>query len=230
MLLLQDRLKVIQGRISEAEKSYKRSSGSVTLLAVSKKQSVADITTLLQHGHTHFGENQLQEALGKIKVLPKEGIDWHFIGPVQSNKVKEIATNFEWVHSIDRLSIAEGLNKHRPASLPPLNVCVQVNISNEASKSGVKPEEVLALAQQVAELPRLHLRGLMAVPARMEEVDQQRAAFRAVRSLYEQLIATGLALDTLSMGMSEDMEAAIAEGSNIVRVGSAIFGAREYKA
>jgi pyridoxal phosphate enzyme (YggS family) len=160
--------------------------------------------------------------------VPDTPLEWHFIGPIQSNKTRPIAEHFDWVHSVDRLKIAQRLSEQRPEELGPLNICLQVNISAEASKSGLSPEELPEVAAQVAQLPRLRLRGLMAIPAPSDEMKQQRAAFAAVRGLYEQLRAGGLAMDTLSMGMSADLEAAVAEGATIVRVGSAIFGARHY--
>ena len=181
-------------------------------------------------GQRAFGENYLQEALDKIAALQGKtpGLEWHFIGPIQSNKTRPIAEHFDWVHSVDRLKIAQRLSEQRPEELGPLNICLQVNISAEASKSGLAPEALPEVAAQVAQLPRLRLRGLMAIPAPSDDMKQQRAAFAAVRGLYEQLRAGGLAMDTLSMGMSADLEAAVAEGATIVRVGSAIFGARHY--
>jgi len=183
-------------------------------------------------GQGAFGENYLQEALEKIAEVkatrPDLELEWHFIGPIQSNKTRPIAEHFDWVHSVDRLKIAQRLSEQRPAGLPPLNVCLQVNISGEASKSGVLPSETLAVAQAIAALPRLQLRGLMAIPEAVGDAEQQRLPFRQMHALLDQLRVEGLKLDTLSMGMSGDMAAAIAEGATIVRIGSAIFGTREY--
>lgn len=182
-------------------------------------------------GQTAFGENYVQEALDKIAALklvaPEENIEWHFIGPIQSNKTRQIAENFDWVHSVDREKIARRLAEQRPAGSSPLNICLQVNISAEDSKSGLMPEELLAVAQSVAAMPGLRLRGLMAIPAPTEVESEQRAAFRRLRELAALLVSHGIACDTLSMGMSADMDAAIAEGATIVRVGTAIFGSRK---
>lgn len=184
----------------------------------------------VQAGQLAFGENYLQEALDKIAAMPalapQAPLQWHFIGPIQSNKTRPIAEHFDWVHSVDRLKIAQRLSEQRPAELGALNICLQVNISDEDSKSGLSPAQLPEVAAAVAQLPRLRLRGLMAIPAPTTDVAQQRAAFAAVRGLYQQLQASGLALDTLSMGMSADLDAAVAEGATIVRIGSAIFGAR----
>jgi pyridoxal phosphate enzyme (YggS family) len=177
-------------------------------------------------GQREFGENYLQEALEKQAELRDLPLEWHFIGPIQSNKTRAIAENFSWVHSVDRLKIAERLSAQRPAGLPPLQVCIEVNVSGEASKGGVAPAELPALAAAVAALPGLRLRGLMAIPAPASDVAAQRAAFRQVRELYDALRARGLALDTLSMGMSGDLGAAILEGATIVRIGTALFGER----
>ena len=178
-------------------------------------------------GQRAFGESYVQEALPKIAALQDLAITWHFIGPLQSNKTKLVAENFAWVHSVERAKIAQRLSDQRPAHLPPLNVCLQVNVSKEASKAGVAPEEVHTLAQVVAALPKIKLRGLMAIPEATQDRVQQHAQFRLLSRLCDQLNAQGFVLDTLSMGMSDDLEAAIAEGATVVRVGSAIFGARE---
>lgn len=178
-------------------------------------------------GQHAFGESYAQEALDKIAALRDLDMVWHFIGPLQSNKTKLIAENFAWAHSVERAKIAQRLSDQRPASLPPINLCLQVNVSGEASKSGVAPSEVAALAQTVATLPNIKLRGLMAIPEATEEGTKQHAQFRLLRELYDRLNAQGYALDTLSMGMSGDLEAAIAEGATIVRLGSAIFGERK---
>jgi pyridoxal phosphate enzyme (YggS family) len=201
----------------------------VTLVAVSKTRPATAIRSAYEEGQRDFGENYLQEALEKIAAFPGEALVWHFIGPIQSNKTRAIAEHFDWVHSVDRLKLARRLNDQRPPDMPPLNVCLQVNISGEASKSGVEPEALAALATSVAELPRLRLRGLMAIPAASDDPEQQRRPFRALREALERLRADGLALDTLSMGMTNDLEAAIAEGATLVRVGTAIFGPRAKK-
>ena len=204
----------------------------VRLLAVSKTFGADAVQEAVAAGQRAFGENYLQEGLDKIRVLaealPDAGLEWHFIGPIQSNKTRPIAENFAWVHTVEREKIAQRLSEQRPAGLAPLNICLQVNISGEASKSGVTPAELPALARAVAALPNLRLRGLMAIPEPEEDFERQRAAFAQLRALYEQLRADGFALDTLSMGMSADLRAAVFEGATIVRVGSAIFGARHY--
>jgi len=199
---------------------------------VSKTCPAAAVREAYDAGLRDFGENYVQEALAKIAALaPLRGeIAWHLIGPLQSNKTREVAANFDWVHSVDRLKLAQRLSEQRPAHLPPLQVCLQVNISGEASKSGVAPGEAAALAHAVAALPRLRLRGLMAIPEPAGDFEAQRAPHRALRELMNALQAQGLALDTLSMGMSADLEAAVAEGATWVRVGTAIFGARAPKA
>jgi len=216
----------LQTRIQAAERRFQRSAGSVTLLAVSKAQPVSLITAAAAEGQRRFGESYLQEAVEKIAALQNCALEWHFIGPIQSNKTRKIAEQFAWVHSIDRLKIAERLNSQRPAHLPPLNICLQVNISEEPGKQGIYVDRLEAVAHTVAALPRLNLRGLMAVPAPQREFSAQRRAFAALRHLQHTLNAGGLALDTLSMGMSGDLEAAIAEGSTLVRVGTALFGER----
>ncbi|MDR6398140.1 YggS family pyridoxal phosphate-dependent enzyme [Herbaspirillum seropedicae] len=225
-------LQHVQQQIAAAAERAGRPAGAVQLLAVSKTFGPQAVLEAVRAGQRAFGENYLQEALEKIAALPLLAPDaplqWHFIGPIQSNKTRPIAEHFDWVHSVDRLKIAQRLSEQRPAALGALNVCLQVNISGEDSKSGLDPAELPAVAAQVAQLPGLKLRGLMAIPAPSEDVAQQRAAFAAVRSLLAQLQAQGLALDTLSMGMSADLDAAVAEGASIVRIGSAIFGARHY--
>lgn len=198
----------------------------ITLLAVSKTFPAAAVREAYRAGQRAFGESYLQEALDKIESLGDLPLEWHFIGPLQSNKTRAIAENFSWVHGVDRLKIAERLSAQRPQHLPPLNVCIQVNVSGERSKSGVAPQELMPLARQVAQLPQLKLRGLMAIPAPESDVAAQRVPFARLRELQQQLIAQGMALDTLSMGMSQDMVAAILEGATIVRIGSAIFGSR----
>jgi hypothetical protein len=198
----------------------------VALLAVSKTQPAAVIAALAAAGQRQFGENYLQEALEKIEALRQLDLEWHFIGPLQSNKTRGIAENFAWVHSLDRLKLAQRLSEQRPDTLPALNICLQVNISDEASKRGLNAAELADVAHAVAELPRLRLRGLMAIPAPSTDFVAQRGSFTHLRELQATLIATGVELDTLSMGMSDDLEAAIAEGATIVRVGTAIFGPR----
>lgn len=203
-----------------------RPSGEVALLAVSKTFAPDAIREAYHAGQVCFAESYVQEALNKLAALHDLPIEWHFIGPVQSNKTRAIAEHFAWVHSVDRLKIAERLSAQRPAHLPPLQICLQVNISEEASKSGVPSGEVAQLAMKVARLPHLELRGLMAIPAPSDDVSAQRAAFARLRELRDQLGRQGLRLDTLSMGMSHDFAAAITEGATMVRVGTAIFGKR----
>lgn len=219
-------LQAVLQRIERAAKAAGRNPGEVRLVAVSKTRPTADIQEAYRAGQRAFGESQQQEAVAKITVLNDPGLEWHFIGPIQSNKTRPIAEHFHWVHSLDREKVARRLSDQRPPELAPLMVCIQVNVSGEASKSGVRPEDALALARIVAALPSLKLRGLMAVPAPTPDPARQRSQFRTLRVLYEQLRTQGIALDTLSMGMSDDFEAAIAEGATLVRVGSAIFGAR----
>ncbi len=225
-MTIRDNLQIIGERLQQAEQCFQRSLGSVQLLAVSKKQPSAAIAEAYAAGQRLFGENYAQEMAEKAQVLNDLAIEWHFIGPIQSNKTKLIAQTAHWVHSVDSLTIAQRLHTQKPANKPPINVCIQVNISQEASKSGVAPREVLGLAQQIAELSHLRLRGLMAIPAPTTDFAKQRAVFAQVRGLIQQLNSQGLHLDCLSMGMSDDMEAAIAEGATIVRIGTAIFGAR----
>ncbi|GAB3547928.1 YggS family pyridoxal phosphate-dependent enzyme [Noviherbaspirillum agri] len=202
------------------------------MLAVSKTFGADAVIEAADAGQHAFGENYLQEALDKIAIVrntrPDLRLEWHFIGPIQSNKTRSIAEHFDWVHSVDREKIAQRLSEQRPVQMAALNICLQINISGESTKSGVTPEEALALAPRIAALPRLKLRGLMAIPEPGEGEEQQRAPFRQLRELFERLKAQGLELDTLSMGMSADMDAAIAEGATIVRVGTAIFGQRHY--
>ena len=221
-----ENLITVLARIRQAERQFQRPPGSVTLLAVSKGQPAESIAAIAAAGQHCFGESYLQEALVKIEALRQLPLEWHFIGPIQANKTRGIAAHFSWVHSVDRLKIAQRLSEQRPPHLPPLNVCLEVNISQESSKHGLNPAELQAVARAVAGLPRLHLRGLMAVPAPAEEFTLQRRPLAWLRALQQELIAAGLELDTLSMGMSADLEAAIAEGATMVRVGTAIFGPR----
>ncbi|GAB4296718.1 MAG: YggS family pyridoxal phosphate-dependent enzyme [Thiohalomonadaceae bacterium] len=227
---LHARLASVRQSIQQAAERYQRMPETVALLAVSKTQPAAAIRVAAAAGQRRFGENYLQEALAKMAELGDLELEWHFIGPLQSNKTRPVAEHFAWVHSVDRLKLAERLSAQRPEALPPLNVCLQVNISAEASKSGCSLAELPELARAVAALPRLRLRGLMAIPAPADGLERQRQPFRRLREALEQLNAAGLQLDTLSMGMSDDLEAAIAEGATLVRVGSAIFGARPPKA
>ena len=221
-------LQGVHSRIREACTAAGRPVDSVTLLAVSKTFPAAAVRDAFDAGCRQFGENYVQEMLDKIAMLAdlRAQITWHLIGPLQSNKTRPVAEAVDWVHSVDRLKIAQRLSEQRPAHLPPLQVCLQVNISGETSKSGFAPAEVPAAAQAVAALPRLRLRGLMAIPEPAGDLAAQRAPHRALRALLTALNAGGLALDTLSMGMSADLEAAVAEGATIVRVGTAIFGGR----
>jgi len=206
--------------------AYQRDPETINLLAVSKRQPVEAIRAMRDAGQVDFGENYLQEALDKIATLGSEGLCWHFIGPLQSNKTRTVAEHFDWVHTLERAKTARRLNDQRPAARPPLNVCIQVNISDEPSKSGISLVELPELAAAVAELPRLRLRGLMTLPAPADDLASQRRPFAELRSALEDLRTQGLELDTLSMGTSGDLEAAIAEGATIVRIGTALFGPR----
>jgi pyridoxal phosphate enzyme (YggS family) len=230
MTTISANLQAVHTRIEAAMRQYGRTPGSVTLLAVSKTWPAAHVRDAVAAGQRAFGENYVQEGVDKVLALQalNTALEWHFIGPLQSNKSRLVAESFDWVHSIDRLKIAERLAGQRPDSLPPLAVCLQVNVSGEASKSGIDLNTAAALAHEIARLPRLRLRGLMAIPAPADDFAAQCLPFRRLRALYDQLRAEGLALDTLSMGMSHDLEAAIAEGSTLVRVGTAIFGERTH--
>ena len=213
-------------RIAGAAVAAGRDPAGVRLLAVSKTWPAESVREAAAAGQRAFGENYVQEGVAKVEALADLGLEWHFIGPLQSNKTRLVANRFAWVHSIDRLKIAERLAEQRDVHLPPLDVCIQVNVSGEASKSGVAPADLPELARAVASLPRLRLRGLMAIPEPTPDVALQCARFASLRMLRDELNAAGLGLDTLSMGMSDDLEAAIAEGSTMVRVGTAIFGSR----
>jgi len=228
MIHNRNELDAVRQRISAAEQRFGRAPGSVALLAVSKTRDAGEIRACAALGQRSFGENYLQEALGKISALADLPIEWHFIGPIQSNKCRDIAAHFDWVHSVDRLKIARLLSDQRPEGLPPLNVCIQVNVSGEASKSGCTLEELPFLAEAVAALQRLRLRGLMAIPAPAHSFEEQSRPLRRLREAFGSLQHLGYALDTLSMGMSDDLEAAIAEGSTMVRIGTALFGPRSY--
>ncbi|RII74633.1 YggS family pyridoxal phosphate-dependent enzyme [Pseudomonas monteilii] len=225
MSTLADNLSAISARIASAAQAAERDPASVQLLAVSKTKPASAIREVHAAGVRDFGENYLQEALTKQQELSDLPLIWHFIGPIQSNKTKAIAEHFDWVHSVDRLKIAQRLSEQRPAGLAPLNICLQVNVSGEDSKSGCAPADLPALAKAVAALPNLRLRGLMAIPEPTDDRAAQEAAFASLRALQEGL---DLGLDTLSMGMSHDLEAAIAQGATWVRIGTALFGARDY--
>mgnify|MGYP000125560329 CR=1 FL=1 len=215
----------VRERIHRAVVASNRPADSVTLMAVSKTRPASAIRDAWAAGVRDFGENYLQEALDKIAQLDELPLTWHFIGPIQSNKTKPIAEHFDWVHSVERIKVAKRLSEQRPAHLPALNICLQVNISREASKSGVLPEDVAALAADIAALPNLTLRGLMAIPAPAEDSESRRAPLAALRELMADI---DLPLDTLSMGMTDDLTEAVQEGATIVRVGTALFGARDY--
>jgi pyridoxal phosphate enzyme (YggS family) len=226
--MIADKIAQVNARIASACAAAGRPVQSVTLLAVSKTFGADDIAAAYAAGQRRFGENYVQEALAKIAALrdlePRP--EWHLIGPLQSNKTRVVAESFDWVHSIDRLPLAVRLSAQRPRAMAPLSVCLQVNVSGESSKSGVAPADLARLARAVAALPRLRLRGLMAIPAPAPGIEAQRLPHRMLRGLLEALRSDGLELDTLSAGMSDDLEAAILEGSTMVRIGSAIFGSR----
>ncbi len=227
MTTITNNLTRIHTLIAEYEQKYGREKGSVKLLAVSKNQSLEKIKEAFQAGQMVFGENYLQEALEKMASLAAQPIEWHFIGPIQSNKTHKIAEHFSWVQSINSIKIAKRLNDQRPSHLPPLNVCIEVNVSHEKTKTGTEKDSVQSLAAYCLTLPRLKLRGLMAIPADYDHFTDQRKEFHKLYTLWHSLREQGMALDILSMGMSHDFEAAIAEGSTMVRIGSAIFGPRE---
>ena len=230
MSLYEKAWQAVEARVAAAARAAGRDPGSIRVLAVSKTVPIEAIRAAHALGQRAFGENYVQEAIGKIATLSAlDGIEWHLIGPLQSNKARAAALNFSWVQSVDRLQIAERLAAARGNELPPLNICVQVNISGEASKSGCAPDAALDLAHGVARQRGLALRGFMGIAEETAEVDRQRTQFRTLRALFDHARASGLPVDTLSMGMSADMEAAIAEGSTLVRIGSALFGARPRK-
>ncbi len=230
MTMIADNLHAVRARIDQACTGAGRPVDAVQLLAVSKTFGPDAVQQAFDAGQCAFGENYIQEAVEKIAILATLPIEWHCIGPIQSNKTRLVAEHFQWVHTVDRLKIAQRLSEQRPAHLPPLQVCIQVNVDGGATKSGVLPDEALALAHAVAALPRLQLRGLMCIPEPAPDFVAACAVFKRARGLFDALNAEGLALDTLSMGMSADLDAAVASGSTIVRVGSAIFGARSYPA
>lgn len=225
MSTIADNIGLVSQRIRAAAEAAQRDASSIRLLAVSKTKPAQAVREAYAAGMHDFGENYLQEALGKQTELTDLPLSWHFIGPIQSNKTRAIAENFAWVHSVDRLKIAQRLSEQRPTDLPPLNICIQVNVSGEASKSGCTPADLPALANAISALPRLKLRGLMAIPEPTEDRAAQDAAFATVRDLQASL---DLSLDTLSMGMSHDLESAIAQGATWVRIGTALFGVRDY--
>ncbi|MFJ2427879.1 YggS family pyridoxal phosphate-dependent enzyme [Pseudomonas sp. NPDC087804] len=225
MSTIADNISHVGSRIQTATQAAHRPENSVQLLAVSKTKPAEALREAYAAGLRDFGENYLQEALSKQLELADLPLIWHFIGPIQSNKTRAIAEHFDWVHSVDRLKIAQRLSEQRPAELPPLNICIQVNVSGEASKSGCTPDDLPALAAAISTLPRLKLRGLMAIPEPTDDRAEQDAAFAAVQKLQASL---DLPLDTLSMGMSHDLESAIAQGATWVRIGTALFGARDY--
>jgi len=227
MALIAANLQAVRSRIAGAAQAARRNPGEIALLAVSKTFPAGHITEAFEAGQKAFGENHAQEAVEKITVLAALPLEWHFIGPIQSNKNRLIAERFQWVHGVDRENIAQRLNAARPDDAPPLNVCIQVNVSGEAAKSGVAPGEEAKLADAIARLPRLKLRGLMAIPEPTTDVTLQRRCFALLHEMKDRLAARGHALDTLSMGMSDDLEAAIMEGATMVRVGTAIFGQRQ---
>lgn len=242
MSSISQNLQAVHEAIAQSAQCYDRNPTDIVLLAVSKTFPAEDVVTAWQAGQIRFGENYVQEGVDKIarvaellglpvvdgSAIGQHAPEWHFIGPIQSNKTRPIAEHFSWVHSVDRDKIASRLSEQRPAHLPPLNVCIQVNISGEVSKSGIAPDQCAALARQIQSLPGLLLRGLMAVPEATEDESAQRRSFAALRELSQQLTQEGIQLDTLSMGMSGDLAAAVAEGSTMVRIGSAIFGKRNY--
>lgn len=227
MSIISEQFKQVNEQIDAACQEFNREIGSVALLAVSKKKPASDLLEAYKAGQHAFGENYLQEALEKIDALKELPLEWHFIGPIQSNKTAAIAQNFHWVHSVDRLKIAQRLNDQRPTELPPLKICLQVNISGEASKSGCTLEQLTELAAEVSKLPNLRLRGLMAIPESGEQFEEQRKPFAEMKKLLTQLQIDHPEMDTLSMGMSGDLRAAICEGATMVRIGTALFGRRD---
>ena len=233
MSKIRDNLQIIGAKLEQYSNQYNRPKNSVSLLAVSKRHTIDKIREAYEFGQRSFGENYVQELLDKNNQLEDLAIEWHFIGPLQSNKAKKITEVAAWVHAVDRLKIAQRLSDYRPDDMPPLSICLQVNISGEETKSGIKPEELHALAHQIAQLPKIKLRGLMVIPAPQDDFVKQRKVFAEVNTLKDNLQQylvdndISIDLDTLSMGMSNDIEAAIAEGATIVRVGTAIFGQRE---
>jgi len=227
MATIADNLQAVHARIVRAARAAGRGPGNIAVLAVSKTFPAKRIAEAQAAGQGAFGENYVQEAVEKITNLGHLPIEWHFIGPIQSNKTAAIAAHFQWVHSVERETIAQRLSVARPEGLPPLDICIQVNVSGEASKSGVQPGAEVALAEAIARLPGLRLRGLMTIPEPTPDLGLRRRRFALLREIKEKLAVRGHVLDTLSMGMSDDLEAAIAEGATMVRVGTAIFGKRD---
>ena len=230
MIKITENLNTVRQQILQIAKNSSRDTADICLLAVSKTRPADDLRQAYAAGQRDFGENYLQESLEKIEQLQDLNICWHFIGPIQSNKTRPVSESFDWVHSVDRLKIAQRLSAQRPDDMQPLNICLQVNISAEASKSGILPEDVVSLANQVLQLPNINLRGLMAIPSPCDDPEEQLLPFRAMSDLLNEIRSANPSarLDTLSMGMTGDMAAAISEGSTMVRIGTAIFGARDY--
>jgi PLP dependent protein len=222
-------LNQIRNQISQTENQFHRETGSVSLLAVSKTRTVDEIMTAYDSGQRHFGENYCQEAIEKIDTIKQTDIVWHFIGPVQSNKTSQISQYFDWVHTVDRVKIARRLDESRPENTPPLNICIQINISGESSKSGIALDETEDFIKELAQFERLKIRGLMTLPAPTESFEEQRLSFAEINKKFTELNNNGLKLDTLSIGTTNDMDAAIAEGATIVRIGTALFGPRNVK-
>ena len=227
MTEISNRLLNVNGQIAAAETKFDREAGSEKLLALSKRKPAQAVLAAYNAGQSAFGENHLQEAVEKIRALGDAEIEWHFIGPIQSNKSRPITQHFDWAHSIDRYKVAKRLNEQRETQKAPLNVCIQVNVSAETTKSGVTLDQVPVLAESIANMPNLRLRGLMAIPSPEDNFNAQRAPFKRLKEALDSLTDAGHNVDTLSMGMTNDMEAAIAEGSTMVRIGTAIFGSRE---
>jgi len=223
---ISNNLKKIRNKITASEKKFLRGENSVCLIAVSKTRKINEIISAINENQHHFGENYCQEGVEKIKAITKPGIVWHFIGPVQSNKTKQIAQYFDWVHTVDRIKIARRLNELRPTDTPPLNVCIQVNTSGEASKSGITADEIEGFISEISDYKRIKIRGLMSLPEIRLSLDEQRKSFSVLKNTFNQLRKSRPELDTLSMGTTQDMEAAIAEGATFVRIGTAIFGPR----
>lgn len=223
------RYQSILTKIKQYEIKYNRDSGSVNLIAVSKTKPAYMIREMAELGQRAFGENYLQESMQKQNELKDLNLEWHFIGHIQSNKTRDIAENFNWAHGVDRFKIARRLSDQRPAGLSPINICLQVNLESEISKSGVKPDEVITMANEISTLPNINLRGLMAIPSPDNTHDQQRQVFNIMKTLLDELNTSAMQFDVLSMGMTDDMEAAIAEGATHIRIGTALFGARSYQ-
>lgn len=226
MMTIQQNLLNLIKQIRECEQKFNREPNSVSLLVVTKKQSIDNIEQAIHVGQHAFGESYVQESLPKIAALQDKQLEWHFIGPIQRNKTRKIAENFDWVQSVDDLLIAKRLNDQRPLHLPPLNICLQVNISQEQTKAGINADDIFALVEDFQSFPRLKLRGLMCIPAPLNTFEEQRASFRQLKVLRNKLSEKGCLLDTLSMGMSDDWQAAVAEGSTLIRIGTAVFGLR----